>query len=160
MLTRATARIIGVLASPARDADLAHEFTDGRVLAQAPAVGAAALDGTGRPGEGEGEGGPFPRRGLQGDVAAHGVDEGPDDVEADPGAFPPAALGELRPPELLEAAGGVLRGHADPVVGDAHPHPALVGGGADDDGPVLVRELEGVRDEVVDDADRKSTRLN
>src|SRR4051812_28317269 len=111
MLRRATARIIGRSAFPARDADLAHELADGGVLAHAPAVGGPSFDGPGRAGQGEGEGRSLARGGLEGDVAAHGVDERPDDVEPDAGALPAVALGELRPPELLEAAGGVLRGH-------------------------------------------------
>ena len=64
--------------------------------------------------------------------------------------------GDVGLPELLEAAGRLVRRHPDAEVGHADADPVAVGCTADDDGPVGGRVGDGVAEQVVEDGPQRA----
>src|SRR5690349_15780640 len=120
MLAIATASLIETPSSPrggpgrrtwARDADLPHEFPDHRTLTVRSGRRPVRRRRHHRQRHGEARA-PAECAG-DADLASHGVDQRPHDVEPNAGAAEPPDVGRLRLPELVEAVPDLLVVHAD-----------------------------------------------
>src|SRR5438067_451310 len=101
-----------------------------------------------RKGEGEPEGGAVAGGAVEADGAALALDEGLDDVQAEPEAAGAAALGRAAAGVALEDA--PLLGARDPRAAIAHAHHRPLGGAAEahDDGGARAPVLGGVHQQV------------